>query len=129
MDYKILNTPYYKPAVNLTEVQIYCNLPYTIITRDVIGDQSKEDESKLIKAVLDQVASEYDPTNKLTKLDQSVIKIQELTQQLEESSRARENEFNNMKSEFERIKKSLEETQKTLASNALADIPDTLPTV
>lgn len=74
MEYQVLNKPYYKEAINSTEVQIYCNAPYTIITRDLVGNYCDKPNEELIKAVLDQVASEYDPTDKINKLDQALVK-------------------------------------------------------
>lgn len=85
MKYEVLNNPFYKQAVNLTEVQIFCNAPYTIITRDLVGNLTQETHEKLIKLVLDQVAAEYDPTDKINRLDQSLAKVDEKIKEIDEA--------------------------------------------
>lgn len=69
MNYRLTNKPYYKQASNKTEIQIIMDSPYTVITRDVTGDMTNESAEKQIQAVLNQLAVEFDPTNKLTELD------------------------------------------------------------
>ncbi|MGX7141452.1 hypothetical protein ACWOBX_08370 [Facklamia languida] len=74
MQYEILSEPYYKQPLNVTEVQIFCQSPYTIITRDLAGNLTQEDHDKLIQKVLDQLAFEHDPDTKLLELDSMIDK-------------------------------------------------------
>lgn len=85
MNYEILNTSYYKQAVNKTEVQIYCKAPYTIITRDIAGNVTDKSNEELVKAVLDTVASEYDPSSKLSQLDALVDKLENKLKEADEA--------------------------------------------
>lgn len=85
MKYEILNKPYFKPAINATEVQIYSNAPYTVITRDLSGDVADKPDEELIKLVLDQMAMEYDPTDKLNQLDRALVTVDEKLKELDEA--------------------------------------------
>ena len=74
MNYRLTNKPYYKQASNKTEIQIIMDSPYTVITRDVTGDLTNESTDKLIQAVLNQLAVEFDPTNKISEIDSTLDK-------------------------------------------------------
>ncbi|RLK63141.1 hypothetical protein D3H64_05985 [Atopobacter sp. AH10] len=87
MNYEILNTPFYKQAINATEVQIYCNAPYTVITRDIVGNVCDKPSEELIKLVIDQVAAEYDPTDKINRLDQTLLKADKAIERMKEESK------------------------------------------
>ncbi len=75
MKYQILNTPYYKQRLDRTEIQIFCEQPYTIITRDVVGDATGKSKDEQIQLVLDQMNIEYDPSDKVNELDSKQIKL------------------------------------------------------
>lgn len=83
MEYTILQQPYFKEAINVTEVQIYCNSPYTVISRDIVGDVTKKTNDELVKLVLDQVAAEYDPTEKINRLDRSIAESDKAIDKIE----------------------------------------------
>lgn len=74
MNYRLTNKPYYKQASNKTEIQIIMDSPYTVITRDVTGDLTNESTDKLIQAVLNQLAVEFDPTDKISEIDSTLDK-------------------------------------------------------
>ena len=74
MNYRLTNKPYYKQASNKTEIQIIMDSPYTVITRDVTGDLTNESAEEQIKAVLNQLAVEFDPTNKISEIDSTLDK-------------------------------------------------------
>lgn len=105
MKYEILNKPYYKEAVKATEVQIYSSSPYTVITRDVVGDVTHKSEDELVKLVLDQVAVEYDPTDKINRLDKSLLKVDEKLKELDEITKESKKRLD------EAIKESKEQTE------------------
>lgn len=74
MNYRLTNKPYYKQASNKTEIQIIMDSPYTVITRDVTGDLTNESAEKQIQAVLNQLAVEFDPTDKISEIDSTLDK-------------------------------------------------------
>lgn len=74
MNYRLTNKPYYKQASNKTEIQIIMDSPYTVITRDVTGDLTNETAEKQIQAVLNQLAVEFDPTDKISEIDSMLDK-------------------------------------------------------
>lgn len=74
MNYRLTNKPYYKQASNKTEIQIIMDSPYTVITRDVTGDLTNESAEEQIKAVLNQLAVEFDPTDKISEIDSTLDK-------------------------------------------------------
>ena len=84
MQYEILSEPYYKQPLNVTEVQIFCQSPYTIITRDLAGNLTQEDHDKLIQKVLDQLAYEHDPNTKLLELDSMIDKVNEKLKEVDQ---------------------------------------------
>ncbi len=105
MKYEILNKPYFKPAINATEVQIYSNAPYTVITRDLSGDVADKPDDELIRLVLDQVAIEYDPTDKLNQLDRALVTVDEKLKELDEITKESKKRLD------EAIKESKEQTE------------------
>ena len=48
--------------------------PYTVITRDVTGDMTNKSADEQIKAVLNQLAVEFDPTDKISEIDSTLDK-------------------------------------------------------
>ena len=78
MRYKLLSSPLYKKEIDQTTVQIICKEPYTVIEREKTDDE-------LIKLILDQVAIEYDPTDKINRLDQALAKVDEKIKELDEA--------------------------------------------
>lgn len=85
MRYKLLAPPLYKKEIDQTTVQIICQEPYTVIERDLNGDLIEKSDDELIKLVLDQVAIEYDPTDKINRLDQTLLKVDEKIKELDEA--------------------------------------------
>lgn len=85
MRYKLLASPLYKKEIDQTTVQIICQEPYTVIERDLNGDLVGKLDDELIKLVLDQVAIEYDPTDKINRLDQALLKVDEKIKELDEA--------------------------------------------
>lgn len=85
MRYKLLASPLYKKEIDQTTVQIICQEPYTVIERDLNGDLVGKLDDELIKLVLDQVAVEYDPTDKINRLDKSLLKVDEKIKELDEA--------------------------------------------
>lgn len=85
MRYKLLAPPLYKKEIDQTTVQIICQEPYTVIERDLNGDLVGKSDDELIKLVLDQVAIEYDPTDKINRLDQALLKVDEKIKELDEA--------------------------------------------
>ncbi len=85
MRYKLLASPLYKKEIDQTTVQIICQEPYTVIERDLNGDLIEKSDDELIKLVLDQVAIEYDPTDKINRLDQALLKVDEKLKELDEA--------------------------------------------
>lgn len=85
MRYKLLASPLYKKEIDQTTVQIICQEPYTVIERDLNGDLVGKLDDELIKLVLDQVAVEYDPTDKINRLDQALAKVDEKIKELDEA--------------------------------------------
>ena len=83
MKYQILNTPYYKQRLDRTEIQIFCEQPYTIITRDVVGDATGKSKDEQIQLVLDQMNIEYDPSDKVNELDSKQIKLDKALEKAE----------------------------------------------
>lgn len=84
MQYEILNEPYYKQPLNVTEVQIFSQDPYTVITRNLAGNLTQEDHDKLIQKVLDQLAFEHDPDKKLLELDSMIDKVNEKLKEVDQ---------------------------------------------
>ena len=98
MNYRIANPPYYKTATNMTEIQIICDSPYTVVTRDVVGDMTGQSKEKQIQAVLNQLAMEFDPTDKIKELDATFSqKISEMDAFIEKSKE----EFGSIKTQYE----------------------------
>lgn len=85
MRYKLLASPLYKKEIDQTTVQIICQEPYTVIERDLNGDLVGKLDDELIRLVLDQVAIEYDPTDKINRLDQALLKVDEKIKELDEA--------------------------------------------
>ena len=121
MKYEILNKPYYKEAVKATEVQIYSSSPYTVITRDIVGDVTHKSEDELVKLVLDQVAVEYDPTDKINRLDKALLKVDEKLKELDEA-------VAHSKEQSEMIQGAFLETMEMVAKLAEQVKPKEVPT-
>lgn len=121
MKYEILNKPYYKEAVKSTEVQIYSSAPYTVITRDIVGDVTHKSEDELVKLVLDQVAVEYDPTDKINRLDKALLKVDEKLKELDEA-------VAHSKEQSEMIQGAFLETMEMVAKLAEQVKPKEVPT-
>lgn len=83
MKYEVMNKPYFKEVENRTEVQIYAESPYTVITRNLVGDWTKKKEEELIQGVIDQLAMEYDPSDKIVELDSIISKANEKLESFE----------------------------------------------
>lgn len=114
MEYTILQKPYYKNAINVTEVGIYCNSPYTVITRDITGDVTSKPNDELIKLVLDQVAAEYDPTEKINRLDRSIAESDKAIDKIETKI-----------AEVDSTLKEVKETSRTI-QGAFLELMDTI---
>lgn len=94
MNYRLTNKPYYKQASNKTEIQIIMDSPYTVITRDVVGDMTNKSADEQIKAVLNQLAVEFDPTDKISEIDSTLDKK---TKEVDEFISTAKSEFDDIK--------------------------------
>lgn len=113
MNYRIANPSYYKTATNMTEIQIICDSPYTVVTRDVVGDLTGQSKEKQIQAVLEQLAMEFDPTDKIKKLDATFSqKISEMDAFIEKSKE----EFGSIKTQYELMNDTMLDAVETLGS-------------
>lgn len=54
--------------LNVTEVSIYREYPYTYITRSLAGNQFDKSDEELIQSVLEIMNIEFDPTSTIAKL-------------------------------------------------------------
>lgn len=114
MDYRLTNKPYYKQASNKTEIQIIVDSPYTVITRDVTGDLTDKSANEQIQAVLNQLAVEFDPTNKISEIDSTLDKkVKEVDEFIAKA-----------KAEFEEIKE-----QTTLLNGSILELIETVGSI
>ena len=86
--------------LNVTEVSIYREYPYTYITRSLAGNQLNKSDEELIQAVLEIMNIEFDPTSTIAKLTALSNEVKENLSQVKELG--------------EHTKKNSETTQKSL---------------
>jgi len=86
--------------LNVTEVSIYREYPYTYITRSLAGNQLNKSDEELIQAVLEIMNIEFDPTSTIAKLTALSNEVKENLAQVKELG--------------EHTKKNSETTQKSL---------------
>lgn len=72
--------------VNLTEVTIYRETPYTFLTRSLPGNQLEKNDEELIQSVLEIVNIEFDPSSTLAKLTTLSNEIKELAEHTKRNS-------------------------------------------
>lgn len=70
--------------LNVTEVSIYREYPYTYITRSLAGNQLNKSDEELIQAVLEIMNIEFDPTSTIAKLTALSNEVKENLAQVKE---------------------------------------------
>lgn len=70
--------------LNVTEVSIYREYPYTYITRSLAGNQVNKSDEELIQAVLEIMNIEFDPTSTIAKLTALSNEVKENLTQVKE---------------------------------------------
>lgn len=70
--------------LNVTEVSIYREYPYTYITRSLAGNQLNKSDEELIQAVLEIMNIEFDPTSTIAKLTALSNEVKESLAQVKE---------------------------------------------
>lgn len=70
--------------LNVTEVSIYREFPYTYITRSLDGNQLNKSDEELIQAVLEIMNIEFDPTSTIAKLTALSNEVKENLAQVKE---------------------------------------------
>lgn len=102
MTYKIITKNYLNPK-NKTELTISEDEvgKYTYLTRELPGNRLDESDESLIQAVLDMLAVEYNPSNKIAEMDEAVAKMEAQVNEL----------ITNVRNEFDEIKKENAITQ------------------
>ena len=70
--------------LNVTEVSIYREYPYTYITRSLAGNQLNKSDEELIQAVLEMMNLEFDPTSTIAKLTALSNEVKENLAQVKE---------------------------------------------
>ena len=70
--------------LNVTEVSIYREYPYTYITRSLAGNQLNKSDEELIQAVLEIMNIEFDPTSTIAKLTALSNEVKENLEQVKE---------------------------------------------
>lgn len=86
--------------LNVTEVSIYREYPYTYITRSLAGNQLDKSDEELIQSVLEIMNIEFDPTSTIAKLAALSSEVKENLAEVKEIG--------------EHTKKNSETTQKSL---------------
>lgn len=86
--------------LNVTEVSIYREYPYTYITRSLAGNQLNKSDEELIQSVLEIMNIEFDPTS-------TIAKLTALSNEVKEN-------LANVKELGEHTKKNSETAQKSL---------------
>ena len=70
--------------LNVTEVSIYREYPYTYITRSLAGNQLNKSDEELIQDVLEIMNIEFDPTSTIAKLTALSNEVKENLAQVKE---------------------------------------------
>nr|DAR16157.1 MAG TPA: Protein of unknown function (DUF1366) [Caudoviricetes sp.] len=70
--------------LNVTEVSIYREYPYTYITRSLAGNQLNKSDEELIQSVLEIMNIEFDPTSTIAKLTALSNEVKENLAQVKE---------------------------------------------
>lgn len=70
--------------LNVTEVSIYREYPYTYITRSLAGNQLNKSDEELIQSVLEIMNIEFDPTSTIAKLTALSNEVKENLEQVKE---------------------------------------------
>ena len=70
--------------LNVTEVSIYREFPYTYITRSLDGNQLNKSDEELIQSVLEIMNIEFDPTSTIAKLTALSNEVKENLAQVKE---------------------------------------------
>ncbi len=70
--------------LNVTEVSIYREYPYTYITRSLAGNQLNKSDEELIQAMLEIMNIEFDPTSTIAKLTVLSNEVKENLAQVKE---------------------------------------------
>ena len=70
--------------LNVTEVSIYREYPYTYITRSLAGNQLNKSDEELIQSVLEMMNIEFDPTSTIAKLTALSNEVKENLEQVKE---------------------------------------------
>lgn len=70
--------------LNVTEVSIYREYPYTYITRSLAGNQLEKSDEELIQSVLEIMNIEFDPTSTIAKLTALSNEVKENLEQVKE---------------------------------------------
>lgn len=70
--------------LNVTEVSIYREFPYTYITRSLDGNQLNKSDEELIQDVLEIMNIEFDPTSTIAKLTALSNEVKENLAQVKE---------------------------------------------
>lgn len=70
--------------LDMTEISIYREYPYTYITRSLAGNQLNKSDEELIQAVLEIMNIEFDPTSTIAKLTALSNEVKENLAQVKE---------------------------------------------